>query len=124
LSRFWIFKQGIKIFFFLRFSQDPFRSIIWNGGMGLDEGLEFLAEIGRFPVADGFRAWNQAIVWFADRIVAAVFTDMEIGIAMGARGPEADLYGDPADWFRTVPTEDGYRLHLVNFPLRGRSRLY
>lgn len=58
----------------------------------IDADFKLFAKIGSFPIADIIGSRNCAIIRFSNRIIAAVFTGMKIGIAMGAHSAETDLH--------------------------------
>ena len=109
-----IIKEGVEppfYFWFCEAEDAPRLFCGWARGLGRwrrgNLGSKFLAEIEHVPIADGFRAWDGAVVRFAGRIVAAIFADMQIAIAVDAHNAKTDLDRRFADRFPTFPAIHG-----------------
>lgn len=98
-----VFEKRLEIFFPFRLAEDASRPIVSQGSDRGDERLEIFAKVGRFAVSDIFCPGNRAIVRLARCEVAAVFTDMEIGVAMEADSAKPDLNGDLAHSLSAFP---------------------
>ena len=114
-----VFEKGLEIFFPFGFAEDATRPIVGQGSdLRGDERLEIFAKVGCFAVPDIFCAGHQAIVRLARCEVAAVFTDMEIGVAMETDSAKPDLDGDLAHSLSAFPAS---RLWIHAYLYRDHS---
>lgn len=116
-----VFEKGLEIFLLFRLSENP-ACLIALDLLLLEQRLEFLAEICHFPVPDRLGAGNDAIVRLARGVVATVFTDMKIAVAMRTCRAKPDLDSGVAQRLGAFPAKKGL-LHFISV-LHGRSCSY
>jgi hypothetical protein len=56
----------------------------------IDTKFEIFAKVGGFPITDVVGAGHDAIIGFADAVISAIFTAVEVGIAVWAHSAKPD----------------------------------